>query len=364
MGVNSAIRLLNRTARKADDVIGSGSKIMTKSNLIKSTTNSISSNMTAKQTKTIMNAGKETVQNVKSAPMREAQNTIRFKSTQRAINNMDEIAATSENVPSVFLGQNAYHQKIKQNVINLNRQQKAMNSVPSGSQAANNVVNTRPSSKLGESGLPKDMEASWGGADPDFDLNKAYGIGPYNTANTANTAAPNVNKMPVVNQSQNINSGPAASPFVGKNTSTVTGQNSVPSSKQVAQSQVNKGNTTQGNGAEPQFDFEGAQPDKVDPLDNQTRPKLGENVDWKSMGGKAKEFFTGGFTDTYNAYKTNGGDFTAAVKSAYQNDDGSLRMGRIAGSYMAAAAGVRILSGGGITKDRNGNNNLIGVPFI
>lgn len=38
--------------------------------------------------------------------------------------------------------------------------------------------------------------------------------------------------------------------------------------------------------------------------------------------------------------------------------------GKIAGSFIGAAAAGRIISGGGITRDKNGNANLIGVPFV
>jgi hypothetical protein len=37
---------------------------------------------------------------------------------------------------------------------------------------------------------------------------------------------------------------------------------------------------------------------------------------------------------------------------------------RAAGTFMTASAGARIASGGGLYKDRYGNPNLIGVPFI
>ena len=38
--------------------------------------------------------------------------------------------------------------------------------------------------------------------------------------------------------------------------------------------------------------------------------------------------------------------------------------GKIAGSFIGAAAVGRIASGGGVYKDGNGNTNLIGVPFV
>ena len=36
----------------------------------------------------------------------------------------------------------------------------------------------------------------------------------------------------------------------------------------------------------------------------------------------------------------------------------------IAGSYIVGSAGLRVATGGGITKDRNGNNDIIGIPFM
>ena len=38
--------------------------------------------------------------------------------------------------------------------------------------------------------------------------------------------------------------------------------------------------------------------------------------------------------------------------------------GKIAGSYLGVAGAGRVLSGGGLYKDGNGNTNLVGVPFV
>lgn len=38
--------------------------------------------------------------------------------------------------------------------------------------------------------------------------------------------------------------------------------------------------------------------------------------------------------------------------------------GKIAGSYIGVSAAARVATGGGLYKDKNGNTNLIGVPFI
>ena len=42
----------------------------------------------------------------------------------------------------------------------------------------------------------------------------------------------------------------------------------------------------------------------------------------------------------------------------------TLNYGKIAGSYIGATAAARVVSGGGVLKDKNGNTNLIGIPFI
>jgi hypothetical protein len=74
-----------------------------------------------------------------------------------------------------------------------------------------------------------------------------------------------------------------------------------------------------------------------------------------------------GFRGVRN-YMHGGDGVVDAVKHAYTKvgADGAshLNVGAIAGSYITASAGARVLSGGGIYKDRNGNANIIGVPFV
>ena len=84
-----------------------------------------------------------------------------------------------------------------------------------------------------------------------------------------------------------------------------------------------------------------------------------ERRSWKDY---ANDYF-GGIGDTYNSVR-DGGNFWDALQSAHTNEDGSLRWGRIAGTYAAAAVGSRVISGGGLYKDRYGNSNIPGVPFI
>lgn len=84
-----------------------------------------------------------------------------------------------------------------------------------------------------------------------------------------------------------------------------------------------------------------------------------ERRSWKEY---ANEYF-GGIGDTYNSVR-DGGNFWDSLQAAHTNDDGSLRWSRVAGTYAAASVGARVISGGGLYKDRYGNSNIPGVPFI
>ena len=37
---------------------------------------------------------------------------------------------------------------------------------------------------------------------------------------------------------------------------------------------------------------------------------------------------------------------------------------KIAGSFLGAAVAGRVLTGGGVYKDGNGNTNIVGLPFV
>lgn len=57
------------------------------------------------------------------------------------------------------------------------------------------------------------------------------------------------------------------------------------------------------------------------------------------------------------------GNIVEAAENIFKDGD-NWNVGRIAGSYIAASGAARIATGGGITRDRNGNNNIIGIPGI
>ena len=57
-------------------------------------------------------------------------------------------------------------------------------------------------------------------------------------------------------------------------------------------------------------------------------------------------------------------DLARTFKHQAGEKAGKLNYGKIAGSYIGASAAMRVASGGGVTKDGNGNANLIGIPFV
>lgn len=64
------------------------------------------------------------------------------------------------------------------------------------------------------------------------------------------------------------------------------------------------------------------------------------------------------------AYKfSKSGDLGKAFADTFKDGD-KLKYGKIAGSYIGLSAAARVATGGGLYRDRNGNTNIAGVPFV
>jgi hypothetical protein len=98
-------------------------------------------------------------------------------------------------------------------------------------------------------------------------------------------------------------------------------------------------------------------------LNEDTRAPIDMAKAWSSIKDFGNEYMIGGIRDTITGMQ-GGKGFQDAVKGAFTDADNNIRWGRVAGTYVTASAGLRLLSGGGLTRDRNGNPNMIGVPFI
>lgn len=73
------------------------------------------------------------------------------------------------------------------------------------------------------------------------------------------------------------------------------------------------------------------------------------------------DFLLGGFANGIKVGKEKG--LKEGVKAVGQKD-GKWNGARIAGAYITGSAALRIGTGGGIYQDKNGNTDLIGLPFI
>lgn len=91
--------------------------------------------------------------------------------------------------------------------------------------------------------------------------------------------------------------------------------------------------------------------------------EIWEGVLQSNSAIKAVDNFTGLGTFTAGLLDKKG--FEGAAKAAgYLSEEGTANIAKIAGGYLGVSASARILTGGGLYRDKNGNANLIGVPFV
>lgn len=378
MSVGSSLRMLGRLSNVTDEVLESGAKSMTKGAVAKNVTNSLSSNMTNSNKKIIQNAGADMVDAIKNEGKRTANNVINSRTAQNALDNFNssptldiadnmvhpEVAATyTKGGGGRGRGGNrGYNNRTNYgknkgggtiNFKNKNQQSKYFNGNNKGNQSA--YFHTAESTV--------DMEV------PD-ETPKAFNMG------TANNTIPEANpEQQIVKRRQGA--GSRAQQRAVNNAQTTSNVNGA------VEPNFDIGNNYSSPEVEPQFAFNTGQTNTGTGGGNtssantstgrntqqrKTRSKsTRQPIDVKAkLGEKAGQYvddFFGGITDTYNNV-AGGGDFLDSFKKAHQNADGSVNMKRAAGTFVAASAAARVASGGGVYKDRYGNPNLIGVPFI
>ena len=204
-------------------------------------------------------------------------------------------------------------------------------------------------------------------------LEKAKEIAGGNTTTKAINNVPRTSeiqpRMPIIDTSM-PNSGPQASPIIRNTPINNTSGNGPKYGPRVDSSgSGNKppnGPKTTVNAPEPPEPPELNLDNKDLGVDQQTIDKTKDAFDQQqkqfNFGDFGNKYF-GGITDTYKGTKAGDG-FWNSLEAAHRNKDGSYRWDRIAGTYAAAALGSRVISGGGLTKDKYGNSNLPGIPFI
>lgn len=83
------------------------------------------------------------------------------------------------------------------------------------------------------------------------------------------------------------------------------------------------------------------------------------------FGQKLGNFVGGGIRDTYHNMNKKDMKFGEALKKAhYKDGTETLSKTKMAGTYIGVSAAGRVATGGGVMKDKNGNTNVIGIPFI
>ena len=83
-----------------------------------------------------------------------------------------------------------------------------------------------------------------------------------------------------------------------------------------------------------------------------------------SVPYKFGDAVAGGIRDSAKYYRKNDTTIKDSLNVGFKNSKGELRPERIAGAAFGIGVAGRVVSGGGLYKDRNGNTNIPGVPFI
>ncbi len=335
--INAALDNVKAGQKAAKEIIEGSSKSANKqAAMIKNCVNTVQSNLGNGQAKVIANLGedsgralKEGVQNaVKQVDVKPVSKVLedsanKGQSSARAAYE----AVNNKRVNKVIDGHNAQARQTNMDTI--------VNNVKDGN------INRNPQNgrRLKEH-IDQSVENIKGGRTAE-------------AINTVDMSQPQ-NRMPITSFGSPVGSSPQASQIIknGPKKPTPTTFNETPNTKQITY-----------NIDVPTINMEemNASLNKIIKDMNADNAKFVEQ--FNDVKGKAKDTFLGGAIDTYQGYK-NGQGIVDSFVNAHKNEDGSLNIRRAAGTFMTASAAARVASGGGIYKDRYGNPNLIGLPFI
>jgi hypothetical protein len=359
--VNSVIKSLGYAVKQSDDVIKSTAKNANLGTFIKNSVNALKSNE-GMATKAVSKQGRQAArQAVENISTKQAYQ----QTTKKVLDNfnMSDATGTAKKVANTKINNRPDTKKIREisdNIANSKRTQRVIDGHNARSRQTamdtmvNNVKDSRSTLDITEGNSRKVSEA----------INNAVD-------NIKNS--PEVPRMPVIDTSM-PNSGPQASSII-RNTpidNTSTGPKYGP--RVDSSGNGNKppnGPKTTVDAPEPpplenNFDLSNFSDEEIEAAKRKATEAFKEDKlreaaekDFKNFGNK----YFGGIADTYKGTKAGDG-FWNSLEAAHKNADGSLRWDRIAGTYAAAAVGSRVLSGGGLYKDKYGNTNLPGIPFI
>lgn len=353
--------LVSKGAKTAKEIAtGSGASANNKAKMIKNCVNSVQSNLGGGQAKAINELGTNSNRALKEG-IDNSVKQIKEKTAQKALNK-----TVSQNGTPVQVSRDFINNKTANRAINVNAtgnpavdtalnnvRSKKVNQVIDGHNAKQRdvemqtLVNNVKDQNINR--VPKDRSATRQA------VNK--GIESVDASKTAKDNWLNNNgpQMPILNGG-NYNTGAQASRIIQDGPS-----HPKPT---MANLEVPKKDFKEVNRApEPPLEAESKTFNQNSSKPNTNNASLNLNTDFINKAkGYAKEAF-GGVTDTYYNLK-DGQDFFTALGNAHKNADGSMNMMRAGGTFVAASAAARVASGGGLYKDRYGNPNLIGIPFI
>jgi hypothetical protein len=360
--VKNVIKNLNINTRTAKEVLESSGRGSARASAIKNSVNKIVTNMSGTQQKVLNEVGEAAANSARQEGINAAVQQVKSRTAEKAINRAVSQNGTPTQVSRDFINNKTANRALQINATGNRAVDTALNNVrskrvnqvidghnaQSRQTAMDTIVNNAKDQNINR--VPKDNSASRQA------VNK--GLENVNTSRTLKNDWLNNDKpqMPIVN---------------GAN------YNTTPQASRIIQEGPSHPKPTEANFEVPKQDFkEVNRPPEPPPeanintnsnstqgRNNRSKSKANRNNGFVDQAkGFAKEAF-GGVTDTYRNYQ-NGQDIVTAFSNAHRNADGSVNMLRAGGTFVAASAAARVASGGGLYKDRYGNPNLIGVPFI
>lgn len=368
--INSALENVRANSKVAKEVMDGASRSGTRASIMKNAVNTVKSNMSSGQTRVLNEAGQSAVNAVRREGMDAAVSQVKARTAEKAMNR------------SVYQGNQSVKDAV--DLFKSNRTKKVIDGHNAQQRAVdfatitNNVKDARGVNLGG--GRRVDTRRATQTAVENVRNSR---INTPNTSTTNNSTGFNewMNREGArpITRFDAPNSGPQASPFIHNRQAAdveqfrqdlkYNGREPIFGPSQEKANRINA-NTGGGRGEtkEPTFNTGEGSTANTGGGSQQAESKgfnfnfnFGEKFD--SFAGTAKDTLFGGTMDAYANIK-NGGGIMESIAKAHKNDDGSINMRRAAGTFVAASAAARVASGGGLYKDRYGNPNLIGVPFI
>jgi hypothetical protein len=366
--------LVQDSSKAAKNVIeNGGGSANQRAKMIKNCVNTVKTNMGNGQARAVSEMGEDSGRAFKEG-IQTALNQTQAKTAEKALNRTarqgnaavqkSKEIIDSKRVNQVIDGHNARQRDVEMQTIANNVKDRNINRVPKDHETARRAVEqanetVRNARIINEPEVdpmhtPKNITYSYqnNAANPEQQvIKRRQGVGSRSQQRAMNNTQTASNTNGAVEPNFDIGNN-YSTPEVEPQFAFNTGQTNTSTGGGGNTSSTNTANTsTRGNTQQRQTRSKSTR----QPID--VKAKLGEKA------GQYVDDFFGGITDTYNNV-ADGGDFLDSFKKAHQNTDGSINMKRAAGTFVAASAAARVASGGGVYKDRYGNPNLIGVPFI